>query len=449
MTISDSEWRGWPLRSWVLAGLGALCALAINRLVGGVWSLSASDPNAARLAMAAFVAVAGLGFAYTVERNRIVSSVVFAAVAGGITAFVAYWNGTPSASNGEEWRFVCAALAVTISAPLFMAWRDGPGGRHIPYVGAHNRAWTAVVLWFASWAFVGIVWLLVWLLSALFELIKLTFLSELLRHDWAAMMLTGGALGGAIGLLRDREAILGTLQRVVTTVLSVLAPVLAAGLLVFLIALPFTGLQPLWEATKSTTPILIGCVIGALILSNAVIGDAPEDEARIPFVRYSAMALGAAMLPLGIIAAVSTGLRIQQYGLTPDRLWAVVFTAIACAYGIVYLYALARQRLDWAGLVRFGNMRVAVSLCVIAFVLAMPLISFGAISTRDQLARLQDGQTPAAKFDWAALRFDFGPSGKAAVEQLANSGWRRQGRCKPAIDGKQRPSPTPFHSMRA
>jgi Domain of unknown function (DUF4153) len=419
MNDVTSEWRGWPERSWLLAALGVLCGLGVHVLTRG---LGVENVSALRLAGAACLTVTGLGFAYTLERGRQTSSVAFAVLAGLVVAFVVYWNGPPGSSNGEEWRFVCAALTVAIAAPLFLSWRDGPGGRVISYIGAHNRAWTAVVLWFASWAFVGIVWLLLWLLSALFNLIKIDLLSDLMRQDWFGMVLTGGALGGAIGLLRDREAILGTLQRVVTTVLSVLAPVLAAGLLLFLIALPFTGLEPLWQATKSTTPILIGSVIGALILVNAVIGDAPEDEAKLPVLRWSAMGLGVAMLPLGIIAAISTGLRIQQYGLTPDRLWAVVFTGIACAYGLVYLTSLVRKRLDWAALVRGGNLRMAVALCVIAFVLAMPFISFGAISTRDQLARLADGRTPVSKFDWSALRFDFGPSGRAAVERLAKSG---------------------------
>lgn len=419
MTDTAHAGQNWPERSWLLAGLGALCGFGVHLLTR---NLGVQDISAIRLAGAAFLTVTGLGFAYTLERGRQTSSVAFAVLAGLVVAFVVYWNGPPGSSNGEEWRFVCAALTVAIAAPLFLSWRDGPGGRVISYVGAHNRAWTAVVLWFASWAFVGISWLLLWLLAALFQLIGIELLSELLRKSWFGFVLTGGALGGAIGLLRDREAILGTLQRVVTTVLAVLAPVLAAGLMLFLIALPFTGLMPLWEATKATTPILIGCVIGALILANAVIRDEPEDEAKLPILRYSAMALGVAMLPLGIIAAISTGLRIQQYGLTPDRLWAVVFTAIACAYGLVYLTSLIRKRFDWAAMVRAGNLHMAIALCVIAFTLAMPFISFGAISTRDQLARLEDGRTPLSKFDWAALRFDFGPSGKAAVERLAKSG---------------------------
>jgi hypothetical protein len=312
---------------------------------------------------------------------------------------------------------VSAGLAVAIAAPLFQVVRE-QGRWNLPYEDVHHHAWTNVVIWCAGGLFVGIAWLLAWLLAALFQLIGIELLRKLLEHGWYAHVQTGAAFGGAIGLLRERERIVGALRRVATAVLSVLAPVLGVGLLIFLAALPFTGLEPLWEATKATTPILLGCVIGALILANAVIADSEEEEAKLPPLRYGAMALALAMLPLAIIAAISTGLRIGQYGLTPDRLWAVVFTGIATAYGLAYLVALVRRRQRWAELGRPANLRLAIGLCALALLLSTPLLSFGAISARDQVARLESGRTTADKFDWAAMRFDFGPDGKRALERL-------------------------------
>ena len=421
--MTSVEHRDWPLRAALLAAAGAAITLALHFLLQGVKPNQVTT-DTGRLALAAFLAVGGVAFAFVVERTGQVLSLAFAVVAALTVAGVVYWSGWATGwDDGETWRLTCALLTVAIAAPLFQAWRGARGqGGGIPYVAAHNAAWTDVVLWFASWLFVGIVWGLAFLLSQLFDLIGLHFLKQLLDKDLFAKMLTGLAFGGAIGLLRDRERVLGTLQRVVTTVLSVLAPVLAAGLLLFLLALPFTGLAPLWGATKSTTPILLSCVIGALLLANSVIGDAPEDETRRRALRWAAIGLGIAMLPLGVIAAVSTGSRIGQYGLTPDRLWAVVFCGVACAYGLAYWVALVRARADWAVPVRAANLRLAIGLCGLAFVLSTPLLGYGAISTRDQLARLADGRTSPAKFDWAALRFDFGPSGKAAVERLAKSG---------------------------
>ncbi|MCB2014446.1 MAG: DUF4153 domain-containing protein [Sphingobium sp.] len=412
---------GWPLRSWGLALLGALVGLAIYHIVNEGSRYHWTE-DATRLALASFLSTAGIAFAFVVERGRIKGSAIFAIIAGLVVASVLYWSG--DFTSWEPWRLVSALLTIAIAAPLFQGWRDGGSRKwHIPYVETHNRAWTNVCLWFATWAFVGLVFLLAWLLAALFNLIGIDALEELLKKNWFAMMLAGASFGGACGLLRDHERIVRLLQRVIMIVLSVLAPVLAIGLVLFLIALPFTGLEALWETTKSTTPILLSCVIGALILANAVIGDKPEDEAKLRPMRWSAMALGVVILPLGIIAAISTGLRIQQYGLTPERLWAVTFTAIACAYGLAYLVSLARGReAGWTGFVRPANMRLAVGLCALAFLLSTPLISFGALSTRNQIARLESGKVSADKFDFAALRFDFGPAGMKALKKLAKDG---------------------------
>ena len=77
---------------------------------------------------------------------------------------------------------------------------------------------------------------------------------DLLRKGWFGWMLVGGALGAAIGLLRDRQAVLGLLQRVATAIISVLTPILAAGLLLFVLSLPFTGLARFSCAVKTSPP---------------------------------------------------------------------------------------------------------------------------------------------------------------------------------------------------
>jgi hypothetical protein len=331
------------------------------------------------------------------------------------------WNGTPEDwSVGEGWRMVSLLLAVAVAAPLFQAARD-EGARRFPYESVHDHAWTNVVLWFACWVFVAIVFALAWLLALLFDLIKIDFLKELLEKDWFWRALIGLAFGAALGLLREHDGVVRLLQRVVAMVLAVLAPVLAVGLVLFVLALPFTGLNALWEATKSTTPILLFCVAGALVLANAVIGNAPDQERRFPLLRYGAMGLAAVMLPLAVLATIAISLRTGQYGFTPQRLWAIVFVALACLWGAAYLYALVRGRLDWAARIRPLNLMLAFVVCGVALVLATPLVSFNAISTRDQVARLESGKVTPDQFDWRALAFDFGAPGRNALKKLQGS----------------------------
>ncbi|PXA99762.1 DUF4153 domain-containing protein [Nostoc sp. 3335mG] len=409
----------WPQRPLLLALLGLVTGFAVDLLSRNA-PFYTSTITLRLSAMAAITVTAGL-IAFTIERKLWWTSLVFSIAMGLLAGLVVWWNDGPDGwSGGNYWHFVSLFLGIAIAAPLYQAARD-QGRRRFPYVSVHDHAWTNVVLWFACWAFVGVVFALMFLLAGLFDLIKLDFLKELLERTWFWRSLAGLAFGGAVGLFREHDRVVHLLQRVLATVLAVLAPVLAIGLVLFVLALPFTGLGSLWDATRATTPLLLGCVIGALILANAVIGSDAGEERRSPPLRYGAMGLALVMLPLAVIASIATGLRIGQYGLTPDRLWGLTFVVIACAYGLVYLVSLVLGRLNWAGRVRPGNLNLAFGLCGLALLLATPLVSFNAISTRDQVARLESGRTPVEKFDWRALAFEFGEPGRKALERLKRS----------------------------
>ncbi|HEU0099950.1 MAG TPA: DUF4153 domain-containing protein [Allosphingosinicella sp.] len=411
----------WPLRALLLLALGAALALAVHLLTSGPAAWQWTE-NPLRLGAAAALAAGGIVFAFSLERPRWLWSLLFAAGAGLVVGFVTYWNGRPDSwGAGEGWQLASALLALVIAVPLFQASRDS-GRWNLDYRAVHAHILTNIALWVVAWGFVLITFLLILLLSELFQLIGIDLLKDLLDEEWFPWILIGGALGAAVGLLRDRDKIVDTLQRVATAILSFLAPILAVGLVLFVLALPFTGLEPLWRQTRDTTPILLVCILGAVVLINAVVGSgAKDDEARPRIVRWAAAALAAVVLPLAIVAAVSTGKRIAQHGFTPDRLWAAVFVAITVAGAAAYLFAVVRGRSGWPALLRTLNLRIAVGICLVALFLALPIVSFGAISTRDQVARLQSGRIAPDRFDWAALRFDFGPSGRRALERLAAS----------------------------
>jgi hypothetical protein len=408
----------WALRPLILAAIGLAAGLCVHLIFGSGYRSHLSALEAA--ALTGVTLAAGLT-GFTLERRLWWASIVFSVSVALVGALVVVWNGSPDDwSAGEGWRMVSLLLAVAIAAPLFQAARD-EGARRFPYPAVHDHAWTNVVLFAACWVFVGIVFALAWLLAMLFDLIKIDFLKELLEKDWFWRSLIGLAFGAALGLLREHDGVVRLLQRVVAMVLAVLAPVLAVGLVLFVLALPFTGLNTLWVATKSTTPILLFCVVGALILANAVIGNAPAEERRFPLLRYGAMALAAVMLPLAVLAGIAVSLRTGQYGFTPERLWAIVFVAIASLWGAAYLVALVRGRREWSARVRPLNLTLAFIVCGVALVLATPLVSFNAISTRDQVARLESGKVTPEQFDWAALAFDFGAPGRAALKKLQAS----------------------------
>ena len=411
----------WPERALMLAGLGAVLGFTFQQLVRGIEHWQWTD-NTLRMAAATFIAVGGILFGFSLERLRWTWSIAFAALGGAVVAFVTAWNGTPSGWGSDEgWHFFASLIAVAVAVPLFQAGRDA-GSRRIGTAAVHAHVWTNVILGGAACVFAGASVLLTVLLAELFNLIGIDALRRLINTNWFLWTVACTAFGGAVGLLRDRDSVLGTLQNVARAILSVLAPVLSVGLVLFVLALPFTGLEPLWEKTTSTTPLLLVCILAAVVLVNATAGNSEEDEARSPVLRWSAIGLIATMLPLAAVAAVSLGKRIGQYGYTPERLWAAVFVLVAACFALGYLLSIVRGRLAWPAALRRTNVALAAGICVLALFLALPLLSFGSVSANDQLSRLRDGRTPPERFDWAAMRYDFGPAGRRALEQLAASG---------------------------
>ncbi|HEY0622053.1 DUF4153 domain-containing protein [Sphingomonas sp.] len=415
--IEDQDDR-WPLLPFLLAGLGLATGLIAHWIIGSDYQPQIS---AIRLALLSFVSVSALVFGFVVIREDLRRSAIFALGCGVVAALILYFNGATSGwSSTEGWRMFSLALAIGIAAPLFQAGRES-GFRPISYPAAYDHAWTNAILWCLSWAFVGVTMLLSFLLAALFQLIGIEFLSDILQKEWFWRPLIGLAFGLGLALLREHSRIVSLLQNVAMLVLGVLAPVLAIGLGLFLLFLPFTGLQPLWDATKSTTPILLGCVVGALLLVNAVLGNGADDAPRARVLRWAALILSLVIFPLAVIAQIATGLRIGQYGYTPERLWALTFVILASVVAVAYLVSVIRGRGRWAERVRAVNLNLAILTCGVALVLATPIVSFNAISTRDQVARLESGRVSPEKFDWRALAFDFGEPGRRALERLKKS----------------------------
>lgn len=416
----SSEDEAWPLRPWIWAVLGALAGFTVNRLLD-----VDPDPSIGRQVAATFVIVATLGFLLTGELRRLLWAMLFALGAGAVLGFVGWFTASYN-KGGEmaEYPFLAGIFALLIAAPLFQTVRD-EGSWRFPYARLHGHVWTDAVIGAASIAFTGVAFLLALLISQLFGLIGVEFFTELLRKAWFGLSLAGFAFGAAMGLLRERDALVTTLQKLVLVIFSVLAPVLAFALVGFLVSLPFTGLAPLWDSGVPTTPVLLAAAAGSAGLINAVIGDGKAEGSQNRVLRWSALALSLTILPLAVIAAISMGVRIEQYGFTPDRIWGLLAVVVASVYGVAYLIAAVRSAkapLDWDDHIRPANVKIALGVCGLALFLALPVLDFGAVSARDQVARLKSGVTKAAEFDWQAMAFDFGPKGRAALTALATSG---------------------------
>ena len=405
----------WPLRPWVLAALLGLAGLGVHLV--GEWGAHSWVPW--RGALSAAIAFGALAFAFTLERTRWKPPLAFAALVALVMAGIAWRVANAGDHHADESFWLAAGVvAIALALPLFQAgfhrlrWRT-------PYQETHFHVWTDAISAAGAVAFVGLSWLLLYLLSALFSAIEIDLLKDLIDQEWFGWVFSGAAFGAALGVLRNQLKIIGTLQSVVMLVFSIIAVPLAIALAFFLLAVMASGISVLWNATRSPTPLLLSVAVASFVLVNAVVrnGDAEASENRI--LRWAALVLALAILPLALLAAISTGTRISEYGLSPERLWGVVAVAVAVAYGFAYFVAPIRRRMvGWMERVRGANMHLAVGTCVLAFILALPLFDFGAISARNQIARLEAGKVAVDDFDFNALRWDFGDAGREALAVL-------------------------------
>jgi hypothetical protein len=264
--------------------------------------------------------------------------------------------------------------------------------------------------------FVGVFWGLYWLGTELFRLIKLEFLADLAKHRWFTVPVTTIAFAAALHLTDVRAGIISGTRNLALTLLSWLLPMMALLALGFILALPFTGLEPLW-ATRHATGILLIAAAALIVLINTAYRSGESEDAVTGILRYASIAAIVVLVPLVALAGYGVALRVLQYGWTPQRIHAVACIAVAGCYTLGYVIALARSGRSLRGLAT-TNVATAFAILATLLLLFSPVADPARISVADQIARLEDGRITPERLDFAFLRFQSGRFGDEALKRL-------------------------------
>ena len=287
-----------------------------------------------------------------------------------------------------------------------------------------DTAWKAGVQLALSIGFTGAFWLLLFLGAALFKIIGLDFLGDLLAKEWFSIPITTVVFATAVHLTDVRDGLIRGVRSVVLMLLSwllLLMTVLAAG---FLAALPFTGLQGLWD-TGSATALVLAAAAALIILINTAYQDGRADNLPPAVLRVTVRIAAVLLTPLVIIAFWGLALRIGQHGLTPDRIiafaCAVIGAAYAAGYGFAALSPFWRKGAGWMQPLERTNVWTAGLEIAVILALFSPIADPARLSVADQMARLERGAVKADQFDYGFLRFQSGKVGEAALARLSAS----------------------------
>lgn len=312
------------------------------------------------------------------------------------------------------WWSLAAALFI-LHALIVSGQADG---RLIARYPAHFEvSWKHGVQFVLAVLFVGLLWGLLFLGAELFRLIKIEFLAELIRRKTFAIPVTAVAFSYAIHITDARASIVQGARTLALILFSWLLPLMVLLSGAFILALLFTGLDPLWS-TRRATGILLSAAAALVFLVNAAYQDGRPELPTVAILSYARSLAAFVLLPLVVLAAYGLVLRIAQYGWTPERITALACIVVAVCYSGGYLVAALRAPVAMTWL-EPTNIATSLVIVGILIVLRTPIADPAWISVTDQMRRLEAGKVAPDQFDFAFLRFRAGRYGEAALRQLA------------------------------
>lgn len=314
---------------------------------------------------------------------------------------------------------VIGATQIILSAvPLvfYQVARDKNQFR-FPYRELFLNAWTNKLTLIIATFFLVVSCLILALWAGMFKLIGVNYFADLFLERWFIALFTGSVFGLGTAIARERPNIIQSLLNIILLLFRVLTPVLAFVIILFLAFLPFIGLDKLFE-TNIMSRLVLTTIFMFVMFENAVIQGSKEDGG---FSKYFAWLVAVANLLLPALVAISAYaifLRVNQYGLTPDRIYLIIVNVIAGLYGVAYLASVGILRKKWTQGVYLANPIIALVILFFAVAIHLPPLEPNELSARNQIDRLRSGAISPEKFDFAYLKFKLGHSGRVVFAEI-------------------------------
>jgi hypothetical protein len=304
---------------------------------------------------------------------------------------------------------VLAVFTVATMPVPFLIAAAMAGWRNYPVL--FLEAWSVALRYAAAGAFTGLVWLVIYLSDEVLRIVGIAVIGELLRHDIVIMTLSGAVMGLGMAVIHDLTDLLS--PYVVLRLFRLFLPVVLAVMAVFLVALPFRGLDGL--AGDLSPALLLLTMVGGGISLVAIAVDQTDAEATDSAVLIRCAKGMALLLPvIAGLALWAIWVRVADHGWSPERVFVFLVAAVGVAYGLVYAVAVARGG-AWMERIRQGNIWMALAVMALAALWLTPVLNAERISAQSQLARFESGKTRVEVLDIWAMR----SWGKPGAEALA------------------------------
>ncbi|MGI9252053.1 MAG: DUF4153 domain-containing protein [Pseudohongiellaceae bacterium] len=268
-----------------------------------------------------------------------------------------------------------------------------------------------------AWFFTVTLWLILTLWGELFARIGVEFFRDTFTSSWFYVPMLVTAFGSALSLTKHHELI-DRFGRNLDLLIRFLLLLVSLVYVLFLVSLIFTGIQALWENVGSGLLMLWQAII--LFFINIVYRG--SGATSLPWPRWLHWAISGcvALLPVAsLITAWGLYLRIEQYGWTVSRCWAVLVWMLLAVLSFSYLFTIIRQRDNWD--YTLGRLKIGLGLLIMVLMVAVnsPVLDFRSISAASQFQRLADEPELVNETDfYRYVRHELGRPGWLRMQQL-------------------------------
>ncbi|MDM2911522.1 DUF4153 domain-containing protein [Citrobacter sp. Cpo012] len=263
----------------------------------------------------------------------------------------------------------------------------------------------------------GLFWLVLLLWSEMFKLVGIPFFSTLFFDtDWFGYVAFGLITALAVVLARTQSRLVTAVQKLLTFIATGLLPLVALLALMFILTLPFTGLEAISQRVSAAG--LMSTLTLLLLLLMAIVREPQKEALPYPGALRYLIKCSLIVAPIYmLIAGWSLWVRIQQYGWTPERLYGVLVVMVLLVWSFGYLASILRRGrnlLELQGPVILGVSLLALGLLVL---LSSPVIDAWRISVNSHMGLYHSGKIKPNQVSLYMLDHS-GKPGRAALEAL-------------------------------
>ncbi|WP_441545658.1 DUF4153 domain-containing protein [Citrobacter freundii] len=326
--------------------------------------------------------------------------------------------------DSDKWRqhevFMLYGWRLLLMAMLALPWIQYSlhvSREQARYPHFYRQLWLNALTLLIVFVANGLFWLVLLLWSEMFKLVGIPFFSTLFFDtDWFGYVAFGLITALAVVLARTQSRLVTAVQKLLTFIATGLLPLVALLALMFILTLPFTGLEAISQRVSAAG--LMSTLTLLLLLLMAIVREPQKEALPYPGALRYLIKCSLIVAPIYmLIAGWSLWVRIQQYGWTPERLYGVLVVVVLLVWSVGYLASILRRGrnpLELQGPVILGVSLLALGLLVL---LSSPVIDAWRISVNSHMGLYHSGKIKPDQVSLYMLDHS-GKPGRAALEAL-------------------------------